>query len=283
MALLKRNVALSGEMDLSPWRSLALVTWESVSDASIHAVFEMDAAPMQHYLERLHQRTGIRLSPVHFVGKALADTLREFPDLNCLLRRGRLYRRRDVDIFFPVAIDRRGEDLSGAVIRNVDAKSVEDLARELTDQASKLKKRGEDNFKALKGHMLRRAMMRFAGFVMYTLNLWSPALGFPRDAFGSAAVTDLSAFGADYAFPPLIPVARLPIVIGVIGLIDRLGEDGNPSKWLRLCVVLDHRVIDGVYAGRMCRHLRSIHAAPDEYLDASDVARAAGGDLTAPS
>lgn len=273
MALLRRNVALSGEMALSPWRSLALVTWESVSDASIHAVVEMDAAPMLDYLERLRDNTGLRLNPVHFVGKALADTLREYPDLNCLLRRGRLYRRRDVDIFFPVALDPQGKDLSGTVVRNVDTKSVETLTQELSDVATKLKKKGDDNFNALKGHILRRALVRFAGFVLYTLNLWSPALGFPRDAFGSAAVTDLSSFGADYAFPPLIPMARLPIVIGVIGLVDRADADGKPAKWLRLCVVLDHRVIDGVYAGRMCRHLRAIHAEPARYLDPTDDTR----------
>ena len=279
MALLKRNVALLGEMRLSPWRSLALVTWESVSDASIHAVVEMDAAPMLDYLEQLRERTGLRLSPVHFVGKALADTLHEYPDLNCLLRRGRLYRRRDVDIFFPVSLDPQGKDLSGTVIRNVDAKSTEDLARELTNEASRLKKKGDDNFNVLKGHILRRALVRFAGFFLYTLNLWSPVLGFPRDAFGSAAVTDLSSFGADYAFPPLIPMARLPIVIGVIGLVDRTDDGGKPAKWLRLCVVLDHRVIDGVYAGRMCRHLRAIHAEPARHLD-TDTKESSTEDVT---
>lgn len=277
MALLTRNVALSGEMELSPWRGLALVAWDSVSDASVHAVVEMDAAPMQQYLDRLHRSTGVRVSTVHFVGKAFADTLRRFPDLNCLLRRGRLYRRRDVDIFFPVALDRRGEDLSGIVIRNADTKSADVIARELTDAASELKKHGEENFKAIKGHIFRRALMRFAGFFLYTLNLWTPAIGFPRDAFGSAAVTDISAFGADYAFPPLLPIARLPVVVGVGGLIDRYDADGKQGKWLRLCIVFDHRVIDGVYAGRMCRHLKSIWAAPERHFLASNAARSPKG------
>lgn len=269
MAWLTRNVALTGEMELSPWRGLALVAWESVSDASVHAVVEMDAAPMLQYLDRLNKNTGVRASPVHFTGKAVADTFRHLPDLNCLLRRGRLYRRRDVDIFFPVALDRHGEDLSGMVIRNADTKPVDAIARELTDAAGNLRKQGDENFKAIKGHILRRQLMRFAGFFLYTLNLWTPSLGFPRDGFGSAAVTDLSAFGADYAFPPLLPIARLPLVVGVGGLIDRYDAGGKQGKWLRLCIVFDHRVIDGVYAGRICRHLKSIWAAPERHFDES--------------
>lgn len=257
---------------MSPWRGLAIVAWESVSDASVHAVVEMDAAPMQQYLDHLHEKTGVRVNPVHFAGKAVADTFRSLPDLNCLLRRGQLYRRRDVDIFFPVALDHHGENLSGVVIRNVDTKSLDAIAQELKDAANRLRTHGDTNFKAIKSHMLRRALMRFSGFFLYTLNLWTPALGVPRDAFGSAAVSDVSAFGADFVFPPLLPVARLPLIVGVGGLIDRLNADGKPEKWLRLCIVFDHRVIDGVYAGRISRHLRSIWAEPEKHLDASDTA-----------
>lgn len=272
MALLTRNVALAGEMELSPWRGVALVAWESVSDASVHAVVEMDAAPMQRYLECLHRETGVRVNPVHFTGKAFADTLRALPDLNCLLRRGRLYRRRDVDIFFPASIDRGGKDLSGIVIRNADTKPVDVIAGELTGAAGNMRKNGDTKFRPIRSHLLRRAQMRLAGFFLYTLNLWTPALGVPRDAFGSAAVSDVSSFGADYVFPPLLPFARLPLVVGVGGLVERYDAGGKPAQWLRLCIVFDHRVIDGVYAGRICRHLKSIWAAPEKHFDASDAA-----------
>lgn len=279
MPLITRNVFLAGEMKLSPWRDLALVAWESVSDASVHAVVEMDAAPMQDYLERLRKETGVAVNPVHFVGKAIADTFRHLPDLNCLLRRGRLYRRRDVDIFFPIALDRRGEDLSGAVIRNADTKTVDVIARELSETASRLREHGDENFRAVKIHMLRRIMMRFAGFFLYTLNMWTPALGVPRDAFGSAAVTDTSAFGADFIFPPLLPIARLPFVVGVGAPFDRLDSNGKPGSWLRLCIVFDHRIIDGVYGGRICQHLKAIWAEPERYFDVNENANSQENDV----
>ena len=90
MALLTRNVALSGEMELSPWRGLALVAWDSVSDASVHAVVEMEAAPMLRYLERVRKDTGVNVSQVHFTGEAIADAFRALPGLNCLIRPGRM-------------------------------------------------------------------------------------------------------------------------------------------------------------------------------------------------
>jgi len=272
MAWLSRNVNLSGEMELSPWRGLALVAWESVSDASVHAVVEMEAGPMLRYIGRVGKKAGLRVTPAHFTGKAIADTFRRLPDLNCLLRRGRLYRRRDVDIFFPVALDRDGENLSGTVIRNVDEKPLDTIAGELAEAAGRLRKDGGGKFGAIRSHVLRRALMRFSGFFLYTLNLWSPALGIPRDAFGSAAVTDVSTFGSDYVFPPLLPVARLPLVVGVVGLVERYDAKGRRTDWLRLCFVFDHRVIDGVYAGRICQHLKAVWAEPEKHLDAGNAA-----------
>ncbi len=271
-----RNVALLPPRELSRWRNLSLAAWSSVSAASVHSVLELEAEPMLEYVRRESERTGRRITMVHFVGKALALALRRFPDLNCLIRLGRLYPRRDVDIFFPVALDSRGEDLSGAVLRKVDESSLADVADELTGAAYALRKHGEGAW-TFKGQgpfarIASRLLMRAGGFVLYTLNLWSPILGFPRDSFGSAAVTDISKFGAKYAFPPLLPVARLPLLVGLGGIVDGgvwENEDWRRQKRLRLSIVFDHRVADGVYMSRLCRHLTKIVEHPETYMDPS--------------
>jgi pyruvate dehydrogenase E2 component (dihydrolipoamide acetyltransferase) len=266
---LSRNIPLDGPQELSPWRRLALSAWPTVSDASVLGVVELDAAPMLEYLGRERERTGVRVAPLHFVAKAVAVTFRGLPEINCVLRAGRLYRRRDVDIFFPVAMDREGRDLSGVVVRDADALSVAGISRELAGAAFRLRRAGDTGFR-VKNRLLGRVLMRTAGFFLYTLNLWTPALGFPRNAFGSAAVTDLSSFGADFAFPPLLPIARLPLAVGVGAVSERYGADGRAEKFLRLGVVLDHRVIDGVYAGRMCHRIRAIFADPEGHLSRPD-------------
>ena len=274
MSWLCENVPLLGPKPLSPWRNAALSAWRTVGDASVHAVVDIEADPVLDFIERERARTGSRLTLVHCTGKATGLMLRRFPDLNCLLRLGRLYQRRDVDIFFTVALDRHGEDLSGIVINGVDAQPVTALAEQLTQATLKLRQQGDASFKGIKatgmiGRVTSRLMMRAGGFIMYTLNVWSPLLGLPKNAFGSAAVTDISQFGAEYAFPPLLPIARIPLVIGMGPVITKpvySGGKWKPVRHLRLCVVFDHRVIDGVYAGRMFNFFREVLSRPDDYL-----------------
>ena len=76
MGWLRRNVALSGPRELSPWRNLALVAWDSASAASVHAVVEVEADPMLSLARQELQRTGIRVTTIHVVGRAVAEVLR---------------------------------------------------------------------------------------------------------------------------------------------------------------------------------------------------------------
>lgn len=272
-----KNVPLLGPRRLSPWRNAALSAWRTVGEASVHAVIDIEAGPILNFIESARERTGTHPTLVHCTGKATGMMLRRFPDINCLLRFGRLYQRRDVDIFFTVALDRRGEDLSGVVINGVDSLPVEAIAEQLTSAGLKLRQQGDTGFRGIKatgvfGRILSRLMMHVGGFILYTLNIWSPLLGMPKNAFGSAAVSDISRFGSEFAFPPLLPIARIPLVIGMGPVITKPvynGGEFKPVPHLRLCVVFDHRVIDGVYAGRMFRFFREIFSKPDEYLTGS--------------
>jgi pyruvate dehydrogenase E2 component (dihydrolipoamide acetyltransferase) len=160
------------------------------------------------------------------------------------------------------------------VIRNVDRISIETLAQSMSRSTYELRKYGDASFEKLKGDTLvargaARILMRTGSFFLYTLNTWSPVLGFPKNAFGSAAITDISRFGAEYAFPPILPIAHVPLVVGVGPVAEKCVPDSGgcrPVKWLRLCMVFDHRVIDGVYAGHMCHYLKEIFSKPEIYL-----------------
>jgi pyruvate dehydrogenase E2 component (dihydrolipoamide acetyltransferase) len=277
MSWLRRNVALLPPRELSRWRNIALAAWSSVSAASVHSAIEVDVQPMLDYAGREAERTGTRITMTHCVGRVVADVLRHSPDINCMIRLGRLYQRRDVDVFFPVALDSEGADLSGTVLRNVDRMTLVEVAQNLSRETFAMRKHGDEASWFLTGRgpvtrFLSRMMMRSAGFVLYTLNLWSPILAFKQDAFGSVAVTDLSPFGAEHAFPPLLPVARLPLVVGIGTVVE--GGAWERERWvrvkrLRLSIVFDHRVIDGVYAARMLGRFKRVFARPEAFLGRS--------------
>ena len=283
MAWIGRNMPLAGRQKLSPWRRQALSAWASAPDASIHTQLDLPAAAMARYLAALGGRPPAR--PLHAAVKAAALALAKYPDANCVMRRGGLWRRRDADIFLPVALDAQGHDLTYTVVRQADGKSVREIVRELTVDVIGLVKRGKLAYRAPSVPLISGLLVRAASFCLYTLNLWSPAFGVPRNPFGSAAVTDISGFNVDYGFPPLLPIARLPFVIGVGSEIERPNAAGEMESWQRLTIVFDHRILDGVLIGLICGYLREVWQDPEKHLggatDAAAETRPAPDDIDA--
>ena len=75
----------------------------------------------------------------HFTAKVLAHCLQEYPQLNHLLWRRKLYKRRQVDAFVTTHVRTSGgKDLSGFVVRDVPSKSLAELAEVCDVEARKL-------------------------------------------------------------------------------------------------------------------------------------------------
>lgn len=275
MAFLSKNVNLGSPKRLSAFRKVALGTWRDAGDPSVYSILEMDCTAALAYLDQQRAASGEKLTFTHFVGKAAAETIRRHPELNCILRLGRLYPRQDIDIFFQVASDSTGEDLSGTTVRQADRKSVADFAREMGQSVRTIREHGDPAFKRMKGTMKNLpgwatgVALTISGLFMYTLNLWTVLLGTPRDPFGSIMITNIGSLGLDMAFAPLVPYSRVPCLIAV-GTIQEapIVRDGTlaVAPVSKLCVTFDHRLIDGVHASRMAATLRKIFANPGAEL-----------------
>jgi pyruvate/2-oxoglutarate dehydrogenase complex dihydrolipoamide acyltransferase (E2) component len=275
MPLLSRNIRLGPALKLSSWRKVAIGTWRSAGDPSVYGILDLDATAAVAYVEKLRQTTGKRITLSHFVGKAIAATMARHPQINCILRFGRLYPRQNVDVFFQVASDDKGDDLSGMTIRNADKKSIPEIAEEMHLRIDAIRKRGDPDFKQMKGLMglmpgaLVGFMLSLSGWFMYTMNLWTPLLGTPRDPFGGAMITNIGSLGLDMAFAPLVPYSRVPLLIAVGAVADRPWvKDGKlgVTPVIRLCATIDHRLIDGVHASQMMKTLMRIFADPEREL-----------------
>lgn len=273
-----KNVKLRRVRDVSTFRRLAVAAWSAPRDPSIHGSLELDATAALDYLEALHQRTGQRATLTHLVGRALAVVLRERPDANVLVRWQRFYQRRDVDIFFQVALatdagDPGALDLSGVVIRDADRKSTADIAREFSARLAAVR---DDRDPELAG--IRRALGRVPPLLLrplhaaldvlqYSFNLRLP--GLPRDSFGSAMVTNVGMFGVRWAHAPLFPPAHCPIVLLVGAVALRpwvVTHEGTPRveprPVLPLHATFDHRVLDGVQAARLATRIEALLTDP---------------------
>ena len=257
---------------------MALGTWRTVGDPSVYGTVRLRAEPIVAYIETFRERTGKRLTLTHVMAKAVGLVLSEMPDANAILRRNRIYLRDDIGIFFQVAMEdaETGElDLSGATVLDPHEKALEEIYDEFSARVAKVK-RGQD--KELEGtrSSFKRMPYRFVRWVVealgslcFELNLDLRWAGVPRDPFGSAMVTNIGSLGLEEAYVPLVPYSHVPLLLAVGAIQDEaVVENGAllPGKVFRVCATFDHRVLDGVHASKMSKHLTRIFADPEKSL-----------------
>lgn len=222
------------------------------------------------------------MTVTHAVARALGIVLRRHPDCNAFVRRGRLQLREHVDVFLHVLLKddphtgRLGDaDLSGRCVRQIDRKSVDEIAAELSRAAASIRGGQDRDFESSKRQIralpvpLLRASMRALEFLQYDLNLDTTWLGSPRDPFGSAEVSSVGMFGVRVAYGPFFPLARTPIAV-VVGAVEdeviAVNGEAVVEPTLVLNGTFDHRVIDGYHAAVLTREVRVLLESP-ELLD----------------
>lgn len=253
---------------ISAFRTLAAVSWDAPRDPTTYGSEDVDVTELLAWLQAVTVRTGQKVTPTHAVARAFAATLAEYPDLNCTIRRGRLWQRKDVDVFLQVAVPHeegnklQGADLSGAVLRHADRLDTAGIARELSEKAERIRKRDDPMLARTKNNLkwmppfLGRFMMRALVWLTHDLGLNLEGLGVPTDAFGSLQVTSIGKFAIRHAFAPLFPAARGIGVVVVGAVFDGVAVvDGEVKvrKLLPLSMALDHRLIDGYQASVLSR------------------------------
>ncbi|RMH38395.1 MAG: dihydrolipoyllysine-residue acetyltransferase [Gammaproteobacteria bacterium] len=172
-------------------------------------------------------KEGIRLTPLAFIMKAVVCSLKAFPTFNASLADDGEHLILKKYFHLGVAVD-TPNGLVVPVIRNVDQKSVYDLARELADVSAK----------AREGKLS------------------------PADMQGSCfSISSLGGIGGT-AFTPIVnwpDVAILGVSKSQMKPIWN-GETFEPRLMLPLSLSYDHRVIDGAVAARFITHLSSVLA-----------------------
>jgi pyruvate dehydrogenase E2 component (dihydrolipoamide acetyltransferase) len=271
------NIVLHKKSHLSVFRRIAAVAWNAPRDPTILGTMQFRAEPLEAWIAAKREQTGEKITVTHAIARAAAVVLRRHPDLNSMIRLGRLYHREDVDVFVQVAIEQPpqpGEgvgktDLSGVIIRKADTKDIGTIAEEIRTGASKIRKGQDEDFKKVRRQselippLIFKWILRFLELFQYTLNLNPRILGAPRDPFGSLMVTSLGSRGVKVAYAPFFPQARTPIII-LVGVIEDTPAvvDGQvvPTRQLTLSGTFDHRVLDGL-------HCSIFATAMDEILD----------------
>lgn len=263
---------------VSPFRRVAPLVWDSPRDPTIYGHTDVDAEALMRWLAAERERTGVRLTPTHAVARAIALVLRDEPEMNVLLRRGRVWQRTDVDVYLQVVIpsERPGGlqavDTSGTLLRNADRKPIAQLATELAEQAGQLRAGQDRHAQRLTRTMakvpplLMKQLMKLLGALSYDWGLSLKSIGMDGDLFGSIMVSSLGMHGIRYAHAPLFGNARCIGIILVGGVYDgAVVRDGQvvARKILPLSLSADHRLLDGMQCAVMNQRLSAYLENPE--------------------
>lgn len=270
------NVDLT-PLKLSTWRKIALGSWHGGGDPSVYGVFEVNATKMLERQARWAKRTGAKAPTITtIIARATALTLARHPQINGLIRWGKIYNRKNVSLFLQTSVDEEGKELSGVTIHEAEHKSLEQIAGELAAKARAIREDRDPNFKKAKSNFrlmpafLMRHVLNFMSFLMYTLNLDLGWLGLPKDPFGSVMITSIGSLGLEEAFAPIVAYSRVPLLLAVGAVRDRaVVESGQVvvAPIFKVCVTFDHRFVDGVHGAKMvktCRRFLETEEGLDE-------------------
>jgi pyruvate/2-oxoglutarate dehydrogenase complex dihydrolipoamide acyltransferase (E2) component len=274
----ERHLRLKPLEKVSSWRKIAVGGWGNPGDPSVYAFLDVEADAALAFIEKSARQTGERVTLTHFAGRVIAEAFRRHPEINCIVRLGRLYRREDVSVFFQVATDSRGEDLTGVVIHRADEKSVSEIAAEMNLKVAAIRSNSDRSFARLKAlfgalpNWAVKLVIDFSSFLMFRLNLWSPVFGTPKNAFGSVMVTNIGSLGMTRGLAPLVPYSHVPMVVA-LGAVEEVpvAHDGKikVARRITLGVTFDHRLIDGVVGAKMAATIRSGFSDPEQFLSAN--------------
>jgi len=255
---------------MSTRRKLAIATWSAPREPNIYGSLTVDAGPALKYVEEAREKSGEKVTITHFVGKAVAEALKQTPSLNGRILFGRYRPHRTVDVAFLVTFE-DGRDLAKVKIVNADRKTIVEMAREVREKADRLRSGQDADFQKstrtlrLFPTWIIRPLVHAIGWLTGALGVQMKAFGLERFPFGSCIITSVGMFGLDEGFVPPTPFARVPVYVLVGAVRERPAVVKGQvvvQPQLTLTATIDHRFVDGYDAAAMILALKDLLEHP---------------------
>lgn len=218
-------------------RKIAEKMLESVQRAPhftyVEEIDMTDLVSMRGQLKSLAAESGVKLTYIPFIMKALVQVFKEFPTVNAVMNEADFSMIVRGEVNIGIACD-TPQGLYVPVIKNVERKSILELAAEITDLTTRTRE-GKAQLSELQG--------------------------------GTFTITSVGNIGGRFA-TPIINHPEVAI-LGVNQIHDRpmvINGDIVARKMMYLSPSFDHRVIDGAVAARFIAALKNILENPASLL-----------------
>ena len=187
---------------------------------------EVDVTNLVQYRDSIKdefkKREGFNLTYFAFFVKVVAQTLKEFPQINSMWANDKIVQKKDINISIAVAHE---ETLFVPVIKHADEKTIKGIAREISELASKART-GKLTMDDITGGT-------------FTVN--------NTGSFGSVQSMGIINY-PQAAILQVESIVKRPVVMdnGMIAIRDMVN----------LCLSLDHRVLDGLICGKFLKRIK---------------------------
>lgn len=191
-------------------------------------MMEVDATNLVDYRNSLKdefkKKEGFNLTFFAFFVKAVAQALKEFPQINSMWAGDKIIQKKDINISIAVATD---DALYVPVIKNADEKTIKGIAREISELAVKVRT-----------GKLRSEDMQGGTFTVNNTGSFGSVQSMGIINYPQAAILQVES------------IVKRPVVMnnGMIAVRDMVN----------LCMSLDHRVLDGLICGRFLQRVKEI-------------------------
>ncbi|WML30773.1 dihydrolipoamide acetyltransferase family protein [Neobacillus sp. OS1-32] len=189
---------------------------------------EVDATNLVEYRNSIKtefkKKEGFNITYFAFFVKAVAQALKEFPQINSMWAGDKIIQKKDINISIAVATD---DALFVPVIKQADEKTIKGIAREISELAEKVR-----------AGKLRPEDMQGGTFTVNNTGTFGSVQSMGIINYPQAAILQVES------------IVKRPVVMsnGMIAVRDMVN----------LCLSLDHRVLDGLVCGRFLARLKDI-------------------------
>jgi pyruvate/2-oxoglutarate dehydrogenase complex dihydrolipoamide acyltransferase (E2) component len=223
---------------------------------TIHTLTEVDVSLPRRLIREHADRTGEHLSFTAYIVACLARAIRDNPEFNTMVSRGRLVTLSEVTI--GVLVERRiaGEQVPEPLaIHSADSLTVSELTARLRDA----QKAEDDRLGGLSGATWVRFIPSFLFRFMIRLASRSVRMA---ERYGVVSVTSVGMFARGAMW--LVPLSASTVALSVGGIVERpaaTGEGVRSVEHLCLTASFDHDIIDGAPAARFTSGLAELIAS----------------------
>lgn len=184
-----------------------------------------------HIKDEFKKKEGFNLTFFAFFVKAVAQALKEFPQMNSMWAGDKIIQKKDINISIAVATE---DALYVPVIKHADEKTIKGIAREIADLAHKVR-----------SGKLTSDDMTGGTFTVNNTGSFGSVQSMGIINHPQAAILQVES------------IVKRPVVMdhGMIAVRDMVN----------LCLSLDHRVLDGLICGRFLARVKDIL----EHIDAN--------------